>query len=243
MRKLIATETRLFLREPVGVFFAVAFPSILVGILGNVRAFQEPSPELGGLRVIDLYVTIVITFVLAILALSMAPQVLATYREKGILRRLSTTPVPPAKLLLAQLVTSMLAALVGIAVMLTIAKVAFAVAVPRQFAGYVLALVLAAAALIAIGLFVAAVAPSGKAGGAIGSILFFPVMFFAGLWAPREVMPAWVRQVADFTPLGAGEHALYDALTGSWPGAGQLIVLVAYIMVFGAAAAKLFRWE
>ena len=243
MRKLILAETKLFLREPVGVFFGVAFPSILIGILGSVGAFRDPSPELGGLQVIDVYVTIAIALVLAMLALQLAPQVLATYREKGILRRMSTTPVHPAKLLVAQLATAMLVALAGIALMLTVAKVAFAVAVPRQLAGYLLALVLAAAALIAIGLFVAAVAPSGKAGGAIGSILFFPVMFFAGLWAPREVMPAWLQRVADFTPLGAGEHALFDASTGSWPQAGQLIVLVAYIMVFGAAAARLFRWE
>jgi ABC-2 type transport system permease protein len=243
LSSLIRTEFRLFLREPLTVFFALAFPSILVGILGSVPGFREPSKDIGGLRVVDLYATISVTLVLAMLALQFTPAVLATYREKGILRRLSTTPVHPAKLLAAQLVTSLVVALTAVALILGIGRVAFDVPLPRSALGFAAALVLAAAALFAIGLFVAALAPSGKAGNAIGTILFFPVMFFAGLWVPREAMPAALRRVGDFTPLGAGEQALHDAATGAWPHAGQVAVLAAYVVLFGLAAARLFRWE
>ncbi|HEY2672344.1 MAG TPA: ABC transporter permease [Rugosimonospora sp.] len=241
--KLITTETRLFLREPVAVFFTVAFPAILVAILGSVPSFREPSADLGGVRVIDLYVTISITLAIAMLALQGTPAVLSGYREKGILRRLGTTPTHPAMLLVAQLVNSLLVALVSVVLVLAIGRIAFDVPLPRQFAGFLLALILAAAALLAIGLFVAAVAPNAKAGNAIGVILFFPVMFFAGLWVPREAMPELLRRIADFTPLGAGERALHDATMGSWPHAVSLAVLGAYVLVFGGAAARLFRWE
>jgi ABC-2 type transport system permease protein len=105
------------------------------------------------------------------------------------------------------------------------------------------AFVLVATALFAVGLFIAAVAPTGKAGNAIGAITFFPVMFFSGLWLPREAMPAVLQRIGDYTPLGAGEHALHDAATGLWPHAGQLVVLVGYVAVFGLAAARMFRWE
>ncbi len=80
-----------------------------------------------------------------------------------------------------------------------------------------LAFLLAAVGVFAIGLFIAAVAPTGKAGNAIGTLLFFPSMFFAGLWTPREVMPGVLQRIGDFTPLGAGERALHDAMTGHWP--------------------------
>jgi ABC-2 type transport system permease protein len=243
LAKLTRTEAKLFIREPAAVFFALAFPCIMLGILGSIPSFRQSDPHLGGGRVIDLYVTITVAFTLAMQALQLTPSVLANYRERGILRRLSTTPAQPAMLLAAQLASSLLTAVVATTLVLGIGRIAFAVALPRQFGGFLVAFVLTASALFAIGLFVAAVAPSGKAGNAIGGILFFPVMFFAGLWAPREVMPAALRRIGDFTPLGAGEQALRDAAAGFWPHAGQLGVLAAYIVVFGVVATRTFRWE
>ncbi|GAA1802755.1 ABC transporter permease [Luedemannella flava] len=243
LRKLTVTEFKLFLREPMVVFFAIAFPSVLVGILGNVDEFQKVDPALGGARVIDLYVTIAATFVLAMLGLQAAPAVLATYREKGILRRMSTTPVHPTNMLAAQLIANVTIALVSAALVFTVGRVAFDVALPRQIVGFAVAFTFTAAAVFAVGIFVAAVAPNGKAANGIGAVLFFPLMFFAGLWAPRETMSPVLRRIGDFTPLGAGEQALHDAASGAWPGAGSLLVLVAYVVAFGLAAARLFRWE
>jgi ABC-2 type transport system permease protein len=241
--KLSRSELRQFLREPMFAFFVVAFPTVLVIILGSIPAFREPSPDLGGGRVIDLYVGISVALVLAVLALQVTPSVLATYREKGILRRLATTPVGPARMLSAQLVMSMLAGIVSAGLILAVGRIVFDVPLPAQFGSFVIAFLLSAAAVFAIGLFIAAVAPSGKAANSIGTLLFFPSMFFAGLWTPREVMPKIIQRIGDFTPLGAGERALHDAAGGHWINLLSLTVLVAYVVVFGAAAARVFRWE
>src|SRR5215831_1382820 len=114
LMKMTWNEIRLFLREPVAVFFGVLFPSLLVVILGSIPAFRVPSNDLGGLRVIDLYVPISIALSLALLALTAMPSYLGTYREKGILRRLAVTPMPPARLLLAQLLTNLVMAIVSV---------------------------------------------------------------------------------------------------------------------------------
>jgi len=241
--KLTRSELRLHLREPMLVFWGLVFPSVLVAILGCVPAFRRPEPGIGGQRVIDLYVAIAIIMTLAVLALQVAPSVLATYRERGVLRRLATTPAPPVALLGAQLVTNMLMAIGAIGLVLLVGRLAFDVPLPRQPAGFVLAFLLTAAAAFAIGLLVAALAPSGKAANAIGSVLFFPTMFFAGLWTPREAFPELLRRISDLTPLGAGERAGAEAMSGSWPSWASLTVLVAYVAVFGFAAARLFRWE
>jgi ABC-2 type transport system permease protein len=241
--KLAVSELRLLLREPLVAFFAVIFPTLLVIILGSIPAFRERSPDLGGLRVIDLYVPITLALILAMLGLQMTPAVLATYREKGVLRRLATTPAPPVALLGAQLAVSLIIAVSSATLVLLVGRFAFAVAMPENLLAYVLAFLLAAAAVFAVGLFIAAVAPGGTAANAIGTLLFFPSMFFAGLWAPREVMPAVIQRIGDFTPLGAGERALHEAALGSWPALVSLTVLVAYVVGFGAAAAKLFRWD
>ncbi|GAA0574461.1 ABC transporter permease [Paractinoplanes ferrugineus] len=241
--KLTVTEIKLLLREPLPTFFSLLFPTVLVVILGCIPAFREPSADLGGSRVIDLYVGIAAVLSLATLGLQVVPTVLAGYREKGILRRLATTPVRPSTLLSAQLAAALLTAVVAAALAIAVGRIAFDVPLPAHFAGFVLAYLLAALGVFAIGLFIAALAPTGKAANAIGTLLFFPSMFFAGLWTPREVFPEVLQRIGDFTPLGAGERAVHEAMTGHWPSALSATVLVAYLVVFGLAAGRLFRWS
>jgi ABC-2 type transport system permease protein len=137
----------------------------------------------------------------------------------------------------------LLVAIGAVATLLIVGRVAYAVQTPRQPLAFALAIVLCAAALFAIGLTIAALAPTGRAASAIGTLLFFPMMFFAGLWIPRAVMPADLRHIGDYMPLGAAVQALQDATAGHWPHPLQLAVLAAYIVVFGIIASKAFRWE
>jgi ABC-2 type transport system permease protein len=244
LRRLTLTELKLFARERVGIIWGVAFPVILLIIFGSIPGFRQPvSKSTGSLTILDAYVPVLIAFVLAMLALNAMPPVLAGYREKGILRRLATTPVGPGRVLAAQLTINAGVALAEVIVLLALARLAYGVALPRQAGGFVLAAALAAAALLAIGLFIAAVAPSGRFANAAGAILFFPMMFFAGLWLPIAAMPAVLRHISHFTPLGAAVQALQDAAQGHWPHPLELLVLAAYALVFGIFAARLFRWE
>jgi ABC-2 type transport system permease protein len=241
--KLTASELRLFLREPMQVFFTLVVPSIIVIVLGAVPVFREANPDLGGRRVIDMYTGIAVILILASLGLQVAPMALATYRERGILRRLATTPTRPIALLGAQLTTSLLSAVVSVLLVLIVARLCYAVSLPRNSVGFAVAFLFSAAAAFAIGLFIAALARGGKAANSVGTLLFFPAMFFAGLWWPREAFPPALRTIADLTPLGAAERAVMGAMGGQWPAWGSLTVLLAYLLVFGLAAARLFRWE
>jgi ABC-2 type transport system permease protein len=243
LSRLTLTETKLFFREPAGVFFMLAFPPILLVILGSIPSFREADPELGGLRVIDLYAPIIVAMTLAFLALSGLPQLLATYREKGVLRRMRVTPVNPGRLLGAQLLMFTVIAVVVMVVVQAIGALAFDVELPEQVAGYALGYVLSALAMLALGLLVAALAPSGKGASAIGTLLFFPVLFFAGLWAPRATMPEVLRRISDFTPLGAGVQSLQDATAGHWPQLLHIAVMLGWTVVAGGLAARYFRWE
>ena len=79
----------------------------------------------------------------------------------------------------------------------------------------------------------------------VGTIVWLSseLMFFAGLWIPREAMGDTLRAVSDATPLGAGVGALQDAMAGTFPAAGHLLVLAAYAVAGGLLATRLFRWE
>ncbi|HEY0448602.1 ABC transporter permease [Actinophytocola sp.] len=243
LSRLTITESKLFLRDPTTVFFVLAFPPLLLIVLGAVPSFREPSPEFGGLRFIDLYAPVVIAMALAMLALNGLPQAFATYREKGILRRMATTPVRPSVLLGAQLLMCTVMSVIVMVVVLVIGRVGFDVALPKQVPAYALVYLLCVLSMLTMGLLVASLAPSGRGAGAIGSVLFFPVLFFAGLWVPRAGMSEVLRRISDFTPLGAGVQSLQDAAAGHWPQLLHVAVMLGWTLLAGGLAARYFRWE
>lgn len=242
-RRLVLTEARLTLREPIALVWGVGMPVVLVVVFGSIPAFQQPLPGQGGMTLFDAYAPIFVLVVLAMLGLVGLPVPLASYRELGVLRRMSTTPVPPSGLLAAQLVVNLSSALVALTLIAAIGASAFGLPLPRHVAGFVLTLVLATACLFSIGLCVAAVARTGRAAAAIGNALFFPLAFFAGLWFPQQVMPTALATFARLTPTGAAVNALNATMAGDFPAAQSLLLLAGFTTVFALIAVRAFRWE
>ncbi len=243
LARLTVTELRLLRRERGRLAVRLLLPLVLLVIFGSIPFYTQPQPGLDWYTLLDAYVPILVGYALAILALMALPMVLAGYRERGVLRRLQTTPAGPGRLLAAQLIAYLLVAAVTVALILAVARIGYGVALPRQPAGFLLAALLAAAGLLSGGLLIAALAPTNQAAQAIGTVLFFPLMFFAGLFFPIPVMPSALRHLSHATPLGAAVQALQDAWLGHWPHLLQLGTMAAYLVVCGVAAARLFRWE
>jgi ABC-2 type transport system permease protein len=231
--ELLRSELRLFIREPVALFWGVAFPVVLLVVLG-IATSSKPQHSLGNVKFIVAYTPVVMVFSLTILALNALPPVLAAYREKGYLRRLSTTPVGAWRLLTVEVAINFAASVVVVVLIAAIARVAFSVPLPSE---------LGAAAMLGLGTLVSALAPSARIAGIVGSLLFFPMMFFAGLWVPRAEMGSVLRSISDYTPLGALVAAVQRTTAGSWPGTMHLLVLAAWALILCVAAGRLFRWE
>ncbi|MFG3707189.1 ABC transporter permease [Micromonospora sp. NPDC047670] len=244
LSKITRVEAKLFLRDPVGAFFAVAFPALLILVLGlAMPGFREPADELDGRLPLEAYLPITMMLAIATVTLMTLLNVVGSYRERGILRRLSTTPVSPTAMLVAQVAVNVAALLVACGLAWLVAATVFDVPPPGNAVGFVLAFTLGAGAMCALALLVAAVTPSARASMGIGQLIYFPMMFFAGVWTPGPLMPDLVRRIADFTPLGAASLAAQDAWAGSWPTSTHLAVLVAFTVVLGGFAARCFRWE
>jgi ABC-2 type transport system permease protein len=242
LSNLIRSESRLLARDP-AIYFVAALPVLLVVVFGLLPSTGKPSEDFGGRRMIDFYVPALVTMIIAMMALNLLTSVLGAYREKGVLRRLAVTPVKPMTLMIAQGVVNLVVLMAVAALVLGIGLVAFDVALPKQVAGFALALLLTITSMFAIGLLIAAVSPNGKAANGIGTVVFFPLAFLAGLWTPGPAMPDVIRRIAGFSPLGAGVQAMQRAWDGSFPQPLHLLVLLAFTLGIGLLAAKRFRWE
>ncbi|WP_336116125.1 ABC transporter permease [Streptomyces sp. PTD9-10] len=240
---VLRTEFRLFRREPGAVFWIFLFPTLLLVVLGSIPSFREADKSLGGLRPVDAYVPIAVLIALIMSGVQSLPQALTGHRERDILRRMRLTPVRPSALLSAQMVVQGTVALASALLALVVGRLAFGVRLPEQPAGYLLALLLAAGAALALGSVVSALSRTTKIASAIGSAVFFPMMFCAGLWLPVQAMPHTLARVVQLTPFGAAARALGEAAAGHWPGWGHLGVLAAWTLLLTAAAARWFRWE
>jgi ABC-2 type transport system permease protein len=241
MLKIIKMESVLFLREHSMVGFSVLLPTVLLLVLGSIPALRTPDPTFGGVRFIDTYLSALVVITLALLGLNKLPATVATYREKGILRRLSTTPMNPAKLLAAQLIVSLVTALLSILLLVVVGHVVFGIDLPHNPGALLVAVLLGASSLFALGLVVAALAPTARAASGWATLLFVLVMFFGGVYLPRSLLPGFVNLIADYLPPGV--RALQDAWLGSVPQLSYLVIMALITLVAGTVAAKSFRWE
>jgi ABC-2 type transport system permease protein len=241
--KIVLNEARLVWRTPRAPLFGVVLPALLVVIFGELPKDQVHHASLGGLTRFNVEVPVLIAFVIAAMALYSLPIPLASYREQGILRRLSITPARPSWVLAAQVAVNLAFALAGLLIVLAVGVTAFGESAPKSLDGFVLAVAASLAALFAIGLAIAALARTAGGAQAVGAALYLPLMFFAGLWLPRQEMTPWLADVSDYSPLGAVSQATQDAIAGTFPPATLLLTLAGYAAVFGFLAARYFRWE
>ncbi len=241
MRSLILTEAKLVFREPITWLAAIALPTVILLIFGSIFGATKPDPALGGLRFIDVFVPSLVVITVGTLGIQTLPIRLATYREKGVLRRLSTTPVHPLRLLVAQLAIYMVTAVIALVLLVIVANVAYGVPLPVQPVYYVVAFLLGMGSLFAIGLLVAALAPSSRVATAVAIPMFFVVMFLGGVYLPRVYLPDILVKIGDFTPPGV--QGLQDAWLGTVPQVAPLLGMGLLTIVVGVLAVRLFRWE
>ncbi len=241
MLKVIEVEAKLFLREGATVVFAMLFPTVLLLGLGAIPALRTPEAAFGGLRFIDGYAGTLVVITLGFLGLQRLPTAVATYRERGVLRRLGTTPLHPGKLLAAQLVVNLVAALVSVGLVVAVGKLVFGIDLPHHPFGFLLAVLLGSASLFALGLIIAALASTAKSAGGWAALAFMLVMFFGGAYLPRFLLPDAVNTVGQYLPPGVA--ALQDSWVGTAPSPLHLAVMALIALCAGTVAAKTFRWE
>ncbi|MCZ7533849.1 MAG: ABC transporter permease [Acidimicrobiia bacterium] len=241
---LAKTQSKVFLREPLAVFFGLVFPSVLLVVIGT--AFPNatnPDRVFSGRSLVEVYAPTSIVLGLATVAVFLLPVALGGDRERGILRRLSTTPVHPRVLVAAHLVVQLVVVTVASVAAVVVGMLVFDISIPESLGWFIVSFALGAVSLLALGLLIGAVAPTASSAQGIGMLLYFPLLFFAGVYIPLQVMPDGVQTVSSYTPAGAAVQALSDSWAGGVPQTSSLLVMAAYAIVAGLLAVWFFRWD
>ena len=241
LQHMITAETRLFFREPGVWLLTILLPTIVLVAVGLVFGV-EADPALGGLRWIDIFAPSMVVMTLAILGVNLLPARLVKYREKGVLRRLSTTPAqPPVPADRPARRQHGRGRRRASSCSSSSATSCSSIPMPKDPIGFAVAFLLGMSALFALGLLVAAVAPSAGIASALFVPLFALVMLLGGVYLPRTMLPELLIRIGDYTPPGV--QALLDAWQGTSPQLAQLAAMALITVVAGTVAARRFRWE
>ena len=234
---LVITLGRSMLREPVGLFFTLIFPPLLVAILGTIFG-NDPTPQFDGKGFVDATLPAMSSLVVAIMGILMLPATQLQLRESGALARLRATPLKSWTYVAADVTVHFLVGMTGVVLALIVGMLMFGV---RAQGSVLLVLVAGACGLIA---FLAAVYPSAAAATGIGNGVMIVLMITSGAFIPMEALPSGVRHATQFSPL----RHLVELMQGLWAGHAwsdygvATAVLLGMIVIFGALGARLFKW-
>lgn len=145
--------------------------------------------------------------------------------------------------LIAQVIVNVLQSALGITLAAVVARLLFGAKPPIDLGIALGVLVLTAAAMYALGMVVAALAPTPNSAVAIGLVLFLGLGATGGMFGGRGSLPEPVAELGAVLPFGAGVDALSAAWAGQSIEVGSLVSLMVTIAVGGVVAAALFRWE
>lgn len=240
-RVLLRVQARLAMREP---YFLVGFglPVGLLVLFWIIGLLNPGTVGTSGLTILELYLPTVLVIGYGALALVGLPMNLVRDREMGWLRRVSTTPVPPSRLLAAQLVLNLVVAAVATVIVLVVGAVLFGapLVIGLLFVGVA---ALALLEMFSLGLVVAAVAPTQQAAQGISGGLFFLVMFLSGLWVQPVQVGGALATVMYYSPSGAAVRALLYSVFNAVPPFTTIVTMAVYAVLFAFIAIRSFRWE
>jgi ABC-2 type transport system permease protein len=242
--KLTWMESRLFLREPVGAFFTLAFPLMMLFLFGSIYG-NEPSPLFNGRGTIDISIPAYTAMIIATSGLMSINITMASYREKGILRRLRTTPASPFIILVSQLVVTFAMTLLGMVLLIiagsTVYHVRFEGNALSVFAGFVLCCL----SFFGLGFILASIMPNARTAQIVGMVVLYPMLFLSGAGFPKELLPDAIKKIAVFLPL----TYVVNLLRGLWVGESwgdhllDVGVLIGMMGVGAIVSIRAFKWE
>ncbi|MGB5757416.1 MAG: ABC transporter permease [Acidimicrobiales bacterium] len=244
LRHQVGFDLLIFRRNPAATFFTVVLPLIFLVIFTSIFGNETLS---NGAKVATLYVPGILALaIISATAVNLAITMTAR-RERGVLKRVRGTPIPPWVFVAAQATAGFAISVVMTVVIIVVGRVLFGVSLQAAGVPALLISVLVGAASFAmIGLALTTIIPSEDAAPAITNAIMLPLYFVSDVFITGDQVPDWVQTVGNLFPIRHLTHALqesFDPFAGATPFPWKNWLVIA---AWGGAAAVValtrFRW-
>ncbi len=242
--KLFQVDFKLYLREPSGTFFTLAFPLMMLFLFGGLNG-NAPHKDWGGYGMVDVMLPGYIALIIATTGLPALIITMAGARERGILRRLRATPLLPQTILTAQVLTLLAMTMVGVTILIVTARLVFHVRFDGNPFSVFCAFLLGSFSFFALGFVLAGFATTARTGLMLSNMVFYPMIFLSGATIPIQAFPKWLHPYMAILPL----YHVVSLVRGLWFGdpwskhLTEVAILVAIMVAGVLISAKTFRWE
>ena len=195
-------------------------------------------------RFIEFFVPGIIAMSVMTSSLSGAVTMNAELRQKGVIRKLSTTPITRTDWILSNILYQFVLAVISTVAILMVSYAVFSVRL--QLNGWLFVfLVFEVFAFGGIGMILTRVASEAESAGAAANFIMFPMMFLAGSFFPIEMMPGFLQTIARILPLYYVNEGLRASMvsvdnTAALRYAAMIGMFAAVVFVLGIATT---RWE
>lgn len=123
------------------------------------------------------------------------------FRERGVLKRLLSTPMRKTHFLGGLIVTRIVASLLGASLVLLAGRLFFNLSFSVSWPLFLPYVAVATLAMMAFGVLITLVARKGETAGQISVILLTIMIFFSGIYLPVEFLPRYFQNLSMYLPL------------------------------------------
>ena len=244
LRQQVAFDLLIFRRNPASTFFTLVLPLIFLVIFTSIFGNDTLA---NGAKVATLYVPGILALAIISATTVNLAITMTARRERGILKRVRGTPMPPWVFVASQAFAGFALSVLMTVLITLVGRLLFGVTLNGPgVPSLILTVAIGAMSFAAMGLALTAVIPSEDAAPAVTNAVMLPLYFISDVFIPGDQIPSWVQAVAGLFPIKHLSLALqesYDpfAETAPWPWQNWLVI-AAWGAVATLVAVRGFRW-
>ncbi|MDF2720247.1 MAG: transporter [Paenibacillus sp.] len=171
---------------------------------------------------------------------------IASWRERGILRRMQSTTLNSATFIAAQITARLVMNSLQVLIVVIVGSTFFGTQVNGAWWLLFLFVALGTLTFMSLGFIIASLAKTPESAGPIAGFVSYPMLFLGGVFFPIKEMPEFMQPIVKLLPISHLTAALRQVmnvgadLSALWP---EVALLAGWMIAAFAVSSYFFKWE